>query len=225
LFIAVIGRSTEAIASIVVDAVGAGIYTAIQVAFWLTAVFVVLERSSVKPSELYGQKAEPWTPEKLPPLPQEGQIDRHEVIGSLTWTVAGAILVILAVHYPLRGNNIGSPLLNPDLWPVWMTLFLALSALAIVRDICKYAIGKWTSALLAFNVGLHALAIAFVISLISTQDVVNPAFITELAAAGVEGNLHQAAVWTVGLTAAGFVGAYIWDAIISVRQYLARQRS
>ncbi|MEO5886867.1 MAG: hypothetical protein ABIQ77_04310, partial [Anaerolineales bacterium] len=82
----------------------------------------------------------------------------------------------------------------------------------------KLIIGNWTPALMITNVILCLVSIAYIIALITTQEIINPAFLASLSD-DVVAELRDAARWarwTVNISAAITIGIYVWDMLNSI---------
>jgi hypothetical protein len=85
--------------------------------------------------------------------------------------------------------------------------------LTMIHELLKLKIGNWTRALTITNVILGFVSIVYIIALITTQQVFNPAF---LAGAGSRFTATWS-TWTVNITAAVIISIYVWDMVESVR--------
>ncbi|MEU8254695.1 permease prefix domain 1-containing protein [Micromonospora inaquosa] len=149
-------------------AIGPGIFTAIQVAvqiaFWLTVTFAIIERTQAT-VDLPG-----WTVDQLPAAPVRPGIP-------LADTIASVIMLVLTIGYlPFQhyqswvhgtdGDNI--PILDPGLWRFWLPALIVVLVASLIFEVVKYRIGRWTWALfgtkalldLAFAVPLAWLALS-----------------------------------------------------------------
>lgn len=214
---AIVGRSwIEAI----IHAIGSGFAAAIQIAFWTTLTFFILERSGdVNPKDITGQSKgnDVWSPEDLPFPPKKRQIPAVEAWISVAFIVTATGWIALS---PIWGNN----WLNPDLWQFWIPAFLALSAASTVHYIFRAIIGNWTTPLVISNIILSVVSITYIIVLVSTQTVISAELLQSLPAKeGID--LDQSANWvhlTTSITTVVIVAIYIWEAIDSIvknRQY------
>jgi hypothetical protein len=154
-----------------------GFTVVIHVAFWVTLVFWVLERSGTPAA---GQEEE-WTPDRLPELPRRRVLGLKELVGGL-----GFVALVLAwlpwQHFrspvdDAAGDRV--PLLDPDLWSSgWLWGFVALLVLTAVVEVVKYRAGDWTTGVTVTVVALDVLTAAYLVLLLTTQTVVNPALDT-----------------------------------------------
>ena len=126
----------EAILTIIIEVFAKGIgvlvEVGLQVFFWLTLTFAILERSDKgKDMEPLTMNHSKWTPEDLKSvtyIPKKKEIPRGEVFCSLIWTAIWASCYVYANHllgiYRNEGNGLEfvTPALNQDVlmsyWPI-----------------------------------------------------------------------------------------------------------
>ncbi|MFD6860266.1 permease prefix domain 1-containing protein [Rhodococcus sp. NPDC060086] len=160
------------------SAIASGIWVtaivAVQIVFWTTLVFAVLERNGHRQRDLAGE----WTVERLPDTVGDRQIRLSDTV----WAVAFQIFVIAAVilqrdftaYQDADGSTI--PILDPELWSFWIPVLLALTALGAVLEIVKYAVGHWTVSLAA---AVTVVSVLFTVPLVwlgSTDRLFEPAY-------------------------------------------------
>ena len=166
------------------DAVGSAIWSgiwttasvALQIAFWTTLVFVLLERYGTPRSqdELTG----PWTVDRLPSERAPREVTLVDTVVSVGLLVLVAAVLLLQNVATYRGpDGTAVPVLQPDLWPVWTGVLVALVAVEIVLTILVYARGRWTVGLAVANTVVGALFAGAVVWLASADRLVNPAFL------------------------------------------------
>ncbi len=195
---------------IIIEAIGTGIMVGIHIFFWVTLVFAVMERTDVKPETF----VEDWKPEQLPQVPKN---TKRQI--SMAEGVTGAALIALGMAWvavsPMINVKDGAQLLSPELWNFWVPAFFALSSLAIVQEIAQAKIGNWTTPLTVTNVLLGIASIVFVFTLVTTQQVVNPAYAEAWGWNKAEG-FDEAMRWTAAITLATVVSTYVWGSVQSV---------
>ena len=203
-----------------INAIGAGVGTAIQIAFWTTATFVFLERAGdVNPKDIMAasnQVKAAWTPAQLPPLPKLRQIPVADAWVSVGLTILAASFIAFT---PIWHIGDSKPILDPALWDFWLPAFLVLATLSVVHKIFQAKIGNWTTPLVVTNILLGLAGIAYVIGLVtSNSTIINPEFLQSLPIKeGVDPAQTEAwARWSVGISAAAFVATYIWEMIDSI---------
>ncbi|HJR81992.1 MAG TPA: hypothetical protein VJ821_18100 [Anaerolineales bacterium] len=204
------------------EAVGGAFNVGLQILFWITIVFVFLERSDEKPYEFHKASAQTWTVAQLPEFPRKRQIRIFENV----MNIAAYLFVLLWIALPLmldwfQGETPSVPFLHPNLWNFWLPAFFVLMGLTLVHELFQLRIGNWTPALTATNVILGISAILYIIALVTTQDIINPAFLATLDNGTELARLREVASWTINISAAVIVGIYVWDIVNSIR--LARQ--
>lgn len=203
-----------------IEAAGNSFYVALQIVFWVTIGFIVAERTGADPNDAPSKQIRPWTPDQLPPLPKKRQMDISEVVTSMALVIGGGLLIAWSPRIlSIQNNGDTIPFLHPNLWNVWLPIFFVLVGLTVIHEVFKLAIGNWTRALTITNVILGVAAIAYIVALITTQNVFNPAFVAALAESGARG-AQEATSWatgTINVTAVIIIGIYVWDMVDSVR--------
>jgi hypothetical protein len=165
------------------DATWAGVATAlnvaIEIAFWSTVIFVVLEWAGPARearAELINHSGT-WTLERLPKAPSD-RITVTETAGEVV-----SVLITLGIFAFIAGINSRAgidgtpiPLLAPSFAPVWLPILLALIALRGLAHVVAYTVGRWTTKLVVYYVLVN---VAFAIPLVSLAlggGIVNPRF-------------------------------------------------
>ena len=200
------------------EAVGSAFSVGVQILFWVTLVFVFLERSEEKPDDLPKSSSQPWTIAQLPTMSRTRQISVVETVMNIA--VLLFLLIWIALPFALdrfRGEPITVPFLHPNLWNFWLPAFFILMALTLVHEVFKLKIGNWTPALTVTNVILGLISIAYIAALVTSQDVINPEFLARLDSSLGSGELREFVRWSIGISAAVIAGTYVWSMIDSIR--------
>ncbi len=189
----------EAFGAAISNALGA----VVQVGFWLTFVFALIQFNGTRRKDL-GLAA--WSPEALPPLPRQAQVSLGDTIatvvllaffiGLLLWQKVGSLLF-------LDGDPV--LVLQDSLWSFWLPFLIAALAAQAVFAVVLYVSGRWTYPLAAVNT---ALALVFAVPglwLLATDRVFDWAF---LNAADWS---QDASSWIAGITAATVLVIALWD--------------
>jgi hypothetical protein len=134
------------VGAVIGQSISAFITTTVHIGFWTTLVFVVLERSEDRGVDGATSLSGPWTPERLPDLPNRpGPFLVEAVVGAVLAALwAGALVwqqVASSVH-DAAGDRV--PVLQPDLWSFWLPFYLALAGLQIVFFVAVARRGRWT---------------------------------------------------------------------------------
>ncbi|MDP9823368.1 hypothetical protein [Nocardioides massiliensis] len=176
-----VGFDRVAAGAAIGDAVWTGFTAAIHIAFWVTGVFWVLERTG-SPSALEESRKD-WSPDDLPELPRSRQIGVPELVwGAGVTGLALAWLPWQHFRSPLDGpDGVRAPMLDPELWSNgWAWGFVALLVVTLVVEVVKFVVGNWTRVVTVTSIVLDVVFAAFLVALIRTQDVVNPAVLAGL---------------------------------------------
>ena len=198
------------------QAFGRVIDVAIGILFWVTVAFVIVERTDTKPNELGSAKTRSWTVDQLPQLPKKRQISIGDALASIVFVIGFTTWIVLPFIRSQENESV--PFLNPDLWPIWLPIFFVLVVLTLIHEVFKLVIGNWTRPLMITNVILCLVSIAYIIALVTTQEIFNPAFLATLSE-DVIGELRDSARWarwTVNISAVITIGIYVWDIVNSM---------
>jgi len=187
---------------------------AIGILFWVTIGFVIVERSDTKPSELGAAKNSAWTVAQLPKLPRKRQISVGEALTNIVFTIGFTAWVVLPFARFLDNQSV--PFLNPDLWQLWLPIFIVITSFTLVHELFKLKIGNWTPALTETNVILGIVSIAYIVALVTTQHVINPAFLETLADGAAIRDTSRWAQWSINISVAVIIGIYVWDIVNSI---------
>lgn len=171
--------SGESLWNIALAAVGSGFMVGIQVAFWVTLVFAVIERRTTDRSSVTSV----WDLDDLPEI----TVNRISIGDTLASITGLSLLVLFLLWQPgyqesfdLGGPSI--PILNPELSTLWIPLLIVILLGSITLELVKYRTGKWTVPLAAVN-SLLSLSFAItVIFLIVSDQLLNPEFTAVITA-------------------------------------------
>ena len=200
------------------EAVGSAFNVGVQILFWVTLVFFFLERSDEKPDELPKSNSRIWTIAQLPEMPRTRQISIAETVINISMLLF--LLIWLALPFALdrfQGNPLPVPFLHPNLWNFWLPVFFVIMGLTLIHEVFKLRVGNWTPALTITNVLLGLVSIVYLVALVTTQDVVNPEFLTQLDRSTGSAELRETVRWSIGISAAVIAGIYVWSMIDSIR--------
>ena len=183
----------------------------VHLCFWVTLVFVILERSGST------EGLEPWTLDDLPE-PRESGATFADMIASIIFLVitAGAIVWDHFLGF-VPGQQLS--FLHPDLWPWWIAGLFAIMALECVLAVVVHVQGRWTVPLAAANA---VLAVAFAVPaiwLLTQGLLLNPEFFPTILPAGTGTEVPQILTILAGF---GIAAIAIWDVIDAFRK--ARRR-
>jgi hypothetical protein len=182
----------EAVLNVLLDAIGLGIWAVfsagIQVFFWLTVVFAIIERTDHKNREIPLTACfKEWKPDDLytlPYIPKEKAIPKSEVFLGLLWTAIWASLYfnassLLGVYE--KGDNgleFVMPTFNQEVLLSYWPLVVIVIGLEVAAAFYKLLKGQWTRKIATLNTVVHSVSSIVLIVIISNNKLVNPAFVT-----------------------------------------------
>jgi hypothetical protein len=227
MFLIEMANQPGSVVGSLIEAVENTIYVGLQITLWVTVGFIIAERTGADPNDAPSKEPRVWTPDQLPPLPRKRQMDISEVVTSMALVIGGALLIAWSPRIlSIQNNGETIPFLHPNLWNLWLPIFFVLVGLTVLHELFKLVIGNWTRALTVTNVILGVAAIAYIVALITTQNMFNLAFVAALAESGARGAQEATswATWTINITAAIIIGIYVWDMVDSVRMMKAFEK-
>lgn len=191
------------VGTIIGQSIAVGLSVVVHLLFWVTLVFVVLERTGA-------DTGVHWTVDQLPE-PTPAGTGRAELIASLVFlgVAAGAVLWDQFrgfVYLPDRTL----PILAPGLWPWAIAALLALIGLEAALAVVVYVRGRWTTALAVVNTVLAVLFVSWAMALLGRGLLVNPALVDVL----LQNDVGPEVVRILGvLLGFGIVGVAVWDIV------------
>lgn len=176
----------------------------VHVCFWVTLVFVVLERTGADTGET-------WDVDQLPE-PTENGAARSDMIASLVMLgvlIAAVLWDATRGFFPTGGDPI--PVLNPGLWPWGMVVLFGILVADALLAVAVYVRRRWTAGLAAVNTALSIAFAVWAVVLLVRGELLNPEFVQLVFADnGVEvDTLH---VLTM-ITGVGIVAVQAWTII------------
>lgn len=134
-------------AELVGTGVTVALNVAIQVVFWLTLAFALVERAGGR-----SIVAGPWTPDQLPDLPAPTRPGLAETVVVVVAIGFGlALLAWQELARPIVVEGTGYALFNPALWSFWLPWFAGLLAIEAVFAVVLWRAGGYTWRLAAIN--------------------------------------------------------------------------
>ncbi|MEV1072977.1 permease prefix domain 1-containing protein [Micromonospora parva] len=190
-------------------AIGPGLVVALQVAvqiaFWLTLTFAIIERSQT------AVDLPDWTVDQLPDAPVHRGIPLADTIASVVMLVA-TIAYLPIQHFQswvrgTDGENIA--ILDPALWSFWLPALIVVLIASVIFEIVKYRIGRWTWRLFGTKVLLNLAFSVPLVWLALSDRLLNPALAERLSwlADADNRNVLGAAI------AVGAAVVVVWDLI------------
>lgn len=171
--------SGEDFVGAMVDGVGGAWNVAVHLAFWVTVVFVLVERFDAARdarNEITGAAGH-WTVDRLPALPP-GRVTAGETVGEIITSLIsiGGLFFLNGASWFRDASGDVIPLFNPEVWGFWMPAFVAVLASIAGLQVVIFLVGRWTMPLaIANTVLLAGLSVPFAF-LAWTGTLINPAF-------------------------------------------------
>jgi hypothetical protein len=157
------------------SALSVAVTVAVQVAFWMTVAFAVIDRTA----GARRRESSTWDPADLPEVPT-AKVGLGETIFALLAYLLFIGLMVwqqnIWVVESAGGESI--PLLDPALWSLWLPWFIVLAVLEMVFALVLYAVGHWTWALAWVNLGLNLAFAVPAVMLVATDQVLSAEFRT-----------------------------------------------
>lgn len=203
----------QAVVPGVLAAAGATLEVALHIAVWTTVLFVVAERTGAEPAQMSGGNRA-WSMDSLPAVPRKRQISGADLVVAVVLLLAPVFLVLWQRFRPAFRDAGGDPVpvLDPDLWSLWIPLLFVLVATNIGVEVWKYREGRWTLPLTVTNAVVDAAWVALVVTAVLAADLVNPGFTERLREAG---NSWEPAA--IGIVAVAIVVVIcVWDLVDSL---------
>ncbi|EML9730846.1 TPA: hypothetical protein QCR58_001644 [Bacillus cereus] len=201
----------QAVLNVIFQLIGKGIgeifEVGLHVFFWLTLVFVILERTDTdKGIEPLTTSLKKWTPDDLKNIsyiPKKKAISKFEVFGGLMWTAVWATLYFYANHLvgvyngTANGLKFVSPTFNQDVLLQYWPIVVIMIVFEICISLYKLVQGQWTQRLAIGNAILQVAGTIVFIVIVVNPHVFNAGFITYLANAFTI-SLEGFKTWLVG---------------------------
>ncbi|PFC20981.1 HAAS signaling domain-containing protein [Bacillus cereus] len=185
----------QAVLNVILQLIGKGIggifEVGLHVFFWLTVVFVILERTDKdKGIEPLTTSLKKWTPDDLKNIsyiPKKKAISKFEVFGGLMWTAVWATLYFYANYLvgvyngTANGLKFVSPTFNQDVLLQYWPIVVIMIVFEICISLYKLVQGQWTQRLAIGNAILQIAGTIVFIVIVVNPHVFNAGFITYLA--------------------------------------------
>lgn len=196
------------VAPVVLNGVYAGLSVGIQLAFWVTLVFALVERHGAR-------RAGPltaWTPDRLPSVPSPSRLGAGEAVAS----VVGSVILIGVILWqpPFHADGGTVPFFNPALSTTWFAWFIGVAVLRIAFTVVVYAARRWTWPIAIVNAALDAAFAIPAVWLLQSEQLLNPAVKAEMERVGAGAAMAP----TVAVVSVAIIGAVGWDALDGFRR-------
>jgi hypothetical protein len=190
-------------------ALSAGVGVAVQLTFWVTLVFALLERSGTPP------RGATWTPDRLPEMPASKGESPVELGVSVAAMIVGAAAIVWQQGArPITIDGASYPVFDPALWSFWMPYFLVLLGLELAMTLARWRLGGWTWWLAVANLGTNIAFAVPALWLLQNGMLFDPGLEAAMLGLGVGPALAPAGVVLTIVVAASSA----WDAFDGFRK-------
>ena len=161
--------------------IGIVISVGVHLCFWVTLVFVLVERTGAAKTSGLTSNA-PFDPDDLPVVSTGTTGGRSELIASLAFS----LLVPIALVWQQISSNFKDadgtpiPVINPDLWSFWLPYLIALAVLTAMFAVVLYRVGRWTWPLVVVNAVITVATIGPIVWLVATGVALNEEYLDRL---------------------------------------------
>ena len=200
--------SNDSIGEIIAAGTTAGLSVGVHVAFWVTLVFAVLERTGTTTGAR-------WNVDRLPEQ-KSNHVNRGDFIASLTvLTVLAVALLWDRLEGFVRLDAEPIAILNPDLWPWSISGLFVLIAARAALSIMIFIVGRWTTAMAIVNTTLAILFMSLMATLLGRGELINPEVISAATEYGASTDMPRILALIAGLAIVGFAS---WGIAIGWRR-------
>ncbi|OPX44432.1 hypothetical protein CLHUN_17310 [Ruminiclostridium hungatei] len=169
------------------NAIGSALEGGLQAAFWVTLVFVIIERSGVNENELpFARKK--WSIDELPtsPVPKKALISRADPIVSMFLTILFTSLIylkpqLIAVYINDPGRSEAIRLFDNDRLKLFIPAILLLALFQLCIAVWKFIQMRWTLPLAVANAVQDVGSALLFIIMCNDRLLFNPDFFEKLS--------------------------------------------
>lgn len=168
------------------------IMTLIHVFFWVTMVFIVIERVGLSKTDLpLTRNGVSWSPKDLKNIviiPRKKLISKGEIVFGFIWSVLWAIVYfnadhLVGIYHSINGNGLQfiMPIFNQKVLLSYWPLVVAFTILELGLLVYKFKVGKWTYPLAWTNALIHTASIIVFFVFVGNPNLYNPEVIPYFA--------------------------------------------
>lgn len=182
------GAQPENISKTIIDLISAVFQGALQGAFWVTIVFIILERCGVEAGNIpYFNKK--WTPGDLPvvPVSKSSRISRGETVVSMFFTILFTVLVyfrpqLVAIYTKDDAGTVNAtPLFDTERLQSYIFIILLMAIIQLGLYVWKYLAGSWNKPLAIGNAIYNIASCILLIVVLNDNSLFNQDFISAIA--------------------------------------------
>lgn len=199
--------------NIALSAVGSGFAVGVQLTFWITVVFVILDRTD----RVSVAKALEWDLDDLPEFPElpDRDIGMGDTVASIIGLSLLAAFLLWQPGYqePFDTASPPIPIIDPRLSTLWIPVLVVVLLASIALEIIKYRVGQWTVPLAVINTLLNLAFAIPAIWLIASDQLLNPEFVSAIASGGFQDLVELLSTvisWVIGVGAVASIASGWW---------------
>ncbi len=177
----------------------AALVVGLLAAFWTTVGYAVVEAAEsardangeVPEWTVEIRKAMAWTPDRLPKETSDRAVRVSDAVEAIVGGSIGVALVFIQRSVSPYSDSSGAPipLLNPDLWSLWIPLLIVVAVAWMAVEFVKLVRGAWSVPIAVAITVVTVASTSIEVYLLGTNLLFNPAFmdkvgIARLVAAG-----------------------------------------
>lgn len=161
--------------------------TAMQIAFWITLIFAVIEWTDKSRDQApLTMNMKKWTPDDLKdinPVPKKKVISKWMVIGSLLWTAIWSTVYfnaakLVGIYEEIeQGYTFHIPAFYQETLNSYWPLVALVIALEIALALYKFFVGQWTMKVAGLNAVTHIITLVILAIIIGDSSIWNAGFI------------------------------------------------
>lgn len=177
------------ITALCIKAASGVIETGIQSAFWITLVFIILERSGIGSSSPSKANRKEWTPDDLKTarqIPKEKEIPKKTVFFSLLWTaVFGCVFFNADRLFSIYENGgsglkLTAPVFNQEVLLSYWPFIVLILALSVALAVYQWIAGEWTFPIAVLNAANNGITFVVLAVLASRPQLFTPEFLGKM---------------------------------------------
>lgn len=164
---------------VLASAANAAFLAGVQIAFWVTVVFAVVERTGGAPAT--------WALDEVPKARRATGVSVGELIASTIGLTLLAVFLLWQPGYQATWGDKGSliPILDPALNAFWIPWLVAVVIASLVLTVAVFVHGRWTIWLAGVNSALNLAFAGPVVWLLLNDRVLSPQFVDAIQKAPV----------------------------------------
>ena len=218
----------ENIIKLIVNLITSVVYGAAQALFWITIVFVILERAGTDDGNIYNRK---WTPDDLPELSDNNiKVSRGEAFFDMLITIFLTSTLyfapqLIALYSIIDGSINTTPLFDIERLQVYIPIILVLAMVQLGMFIWKLIAERWNISMCIINAVYNTAICILLIVMLNDSILINPEILQIISNAI---NVSTVSTWVIKskwIIALIIIGIYGWDSIKTLTMCLRKHKA